>query len=127
MIFASIPLSSAAVRYPIPRYLTVVTVARQMNATQDRNLVLNRYVTRVGLLAVHDLHDMGDEQRIALVVELERTATAFEADLRQCIANRGAIGLAGRFDRQDGHGGGVIGFRCIGVRVAAIGLSEFRD
>ena len=50
-------------------------------------LVLNRNIAPVGLLAVDDLNDMGQQQRIALFVELERAADAFEADFAQRVAN----------------------------------------
>ena len=44
---------------------------RPTNATRGSNLILDGNVARVGLLAVDDFHNMRDQQRIALVVELE--------------------------------------------------------
>ena len=50
-------------------------------------LLLNGNVASVRFLAVDDLNHVGQQQRIALFVELERAANAVEAYFTQRVAN----------------------------------------
>jgi hypothetical protein len=61
--------------------------------------VLHRHIPRVGFLAVQDLDHMRGQERIAFLVELERTAGALKTDFRQRIPYRRAIGFARGLDR----------------------------
>ena len=62
---------------------------------------------------------MGDQQRIALLIELERPAHALEAEAGQRVADRGAILLARLFDRQQSERDRIVRFRRVGIGHAA--------
>src|SRR5262245_650121 len=90
-------------------------------------LFLDRNVATVGLFAVHDLHDVGHQQWISFLVELERAAGAVEADLSQGIANLAAVFATRLLYCKQRHRDRVIGLGMIRVSYLVVGLLDFGD
>src|SRR5579883_837477 len=84
-------------------------------------------VAAVGLLAVHDLHHMGEKQGVALAVEFEGAAHALEAYISERIANCGFVLAAGFLNGEQCYGDRIISLSVIGIRKGAIGLLELFD